>query len=374
MLRIISLSAISLVFFLASCSPKTEPLLVVKNVKASSQLNASERPVDYSPFYVLDGNGATSWCEGEDKNGDTTVVTIELVKPIRFNRIWLQNGFKSAVTKTEKNATVPDEKTSMANYKSRAAARALKISAKLSGKPKGELLVKEIPDQPASVLQLTEPLLGDEITIQLADFHIEGRGYLKNDTCLTDIAFGLNDSKQGDVKFPIRFFYKEGIEKEWPDYYKLVLEEDYKYLSNNAYFAKCLSQPADCPGYSRILSGEVSVGHFLFTWLRPDLIAPTGAQVFLEVSSEDEGADTEFYRLRPLMHTVETGLYYDVLQPAGEEPAGRLAIRWVKNTDLKLHELANDPGKTKYHYLLEVSSEPFGQEPIIFNYILSKAK
>ncbi len=361
---------------LIACSPKTEPVLVIKTVSATTQLNANERPVDFSPFYLFDGNGATSWCEGEEKNGDNSKVIIRLHKPVQFNRIWLQNGFKSAVTKIEKNVSVPDDKTSLLNYKSRAAARALRVSVKLNGKAKGELLVKDIPDQPTSTLELAEILLGDEITIQLADFHLDGRGYNKNDTCLTDIVIGLNDKKGGDVKFPTKFFYKDGIEKDWKDYYTLVLEEDYRYLSNNAVFARCISQLTDCQGYTRTSYEIVSGNPFQFIWLRPDVgMPPTGAVLFQEeFSGEDGDSSFKFYRLRPEMHTVETGLYYDVLEPAGEEPVGRLAIRWVKNTDLKLHELADDPSKTKHHYLIEVTSEPLGKEPVRVHYILSKAK
>ncbi len=234
----------------SACGPGVEfgKEVVIKDVVASSSKLEATRPDLYSPFFLVDGDGTTSWCEGKDDYGSNESVFIRLQKPIRFNKIYLYNGYQSGAKGGEGlSHGMSSEKLADAQFRSQPVISHLMVTATLTAKNKKTVTkmdrALEIPlDKGYQVLTLPKTLEGNEIQLEIKIINpVKNASWLK-DVCMTDIRFGYIDQDKADKNIPVypTVFEHNGVRVTWDKYKSNALMDIWNYVSLNSYYKMVL--------------------------------------------------------------------------------------------------------------------------------------
>jgi hypothetical protein len=167
---------------LTSCGPSTVNYLDTPDVKASSQWGLDKKPWLFDPYYLLDGNKSTAWCEGNPENGGKgDTITMQFAKVVKFDHLKVVNGWAKDSSKLNNNWQV----------------RKIKLQAFYSkDNTDGGSVELDLPKGTGKqdILSTGKVLYADKVVITLLDFHrIENDKY--KDTCLSEIGF-LLDKKE----------------------------------------------------------------------------------------------------------------------------------------------------------------------------------
>lgn len=152
--------------FLEQASFEQVPFMEVTGISASaSSVLQSEKDISYEAENLLDGDPATNWQEGEEGNGEGTVLTFRFEEPVEVSGIELLNGNGVSEQKYFANDR-PEE-----------------ITIQMGAKKVNYLLNDQFGSQFIGLSSCEET---SEITITI-DSVYEGSKY--KDTCISDIKF-----------------------------------------------------------------------------------------------------------------------------------------------------------------------------------------
>ena len=318
--------------------------VIVTEVTASSTKDFELRPYKYNPIFVMDGNGVSSWCDGGENKGFGESLTIKLDKSIKFNRIFITNGYNSKplVKKTNKL----NEKTAKYNFNQSLVPTKIELKA---GETTATVTAKASDRE--TVLKTDSDLVGDTIKLTIKDIDFKKKRWKKT-ACITDIAFGYEEDGK-DKKYPVKFRFK-GNNKDWKVYYELALKEEFKTMGSRNYWLYTVMKKKSYSHASRdrAISGFASdpltlpENTFLFNWqYAPDVPERFSAQsvdaLIITASGEsgpDGEANHEFkgVKIEPVSHTAENGIEFKVFpQDDSDNPLGTLFIKYLNNDELK---------------------------------------
>lgn len=248
-----SIFLLTLLLGFSSCGPKVDyaKQMLVEDVVATSTKEEAKRPDWYSPYFLLDGNGASSWCEGKEDYGVNESVYIKLKQPIRFNKIMLYNGKRSgAAGSPYLSGGQKSTKTADASFNDNPTISHLFISSTLiSGKKKTVSKLDkavEIPsDKAYQEISLPKTLSGSEIQLQIKVYNpVKGKSWRK-DVCMSEVRFGFEDKenpKESISSYPVAFEYNSVI-VDWEKFKTNKLQGVWQYISFNSYYKLLLESP-----------------------------------------------------------------------------------------------------------------------------------
>jgi len=193
-----------LLIFLITSKKENSPASALEKPGAFIAAEASSTLADkknrYSPPMTIDGNTATSWCEGKKTSGIGETITLTLKKKMTIEKLYIKNGF------------------------------GIKKYFFLNNRARG-ITINGIPallsDRPAfQVVTLTRPLTAQKLTIAIASVY---RGTKWNDTCIAEVSIKK-------VKAPPQLTFPFGISVMG---YNLILYSGGKLKGSGAGMAQC---------------------------------------------------------------------------------------------------------------------------------------